>query len=86
MKTVKIGNGRDSASRHLLTENAAVPAQARISIMSLCQNNCNYEAVTTALRQSIGEQLRQVGNFGVIAEDEHGESELGGTQRQRHRL
>ena len=44
--------------------------------MSLCQNNCNYEAVSTALRQSIGEQVRQVANFGVIAEDEHGESEL----------
>ena len=53
-----------------------MPAQARISIMSLCQNNCNYEAVSTALRQSIGEQVRQVANFGVIAEDEHGESEL----------
>ena len=53
-----------------------MPAQARISIMSLCQNNCNYEAVTTALRQSIGEQVRQVADFGVIAEDDHGESEL----------
>ena len=44
--------------------------------MTLCQNNCNYEAVSTALRQSIGEQVRQVANFGVIAEDEHGESDL----------
>ena len=51
-------------------------AQARISITSLCQNNCNYEAVSTALRQSIGEHVRQVANFGVIAEKEHGESEL----------
>ena len=44
--------------------------------MSLCHNNCNYEAVSTGLRQSIGEQVRQVANFGVIAQDEHGESEL----------
>ena len=43
--------------------------------MSLCQNNSSYEAVSTALRQSIGEQVRQVANFGVISEDEHGESE-----------
>ena len=44
--------------------------------MSLCHNNCTYEAVSTGLRQSIGEQVRQVANFGVIAEDERGESEL----------
>ena len=53
-----------------------MPAEARISIMSLCHNNCNYEAVSTALRPSIGELVRQVANFGVTAEDEHGESGL----------
>ena len=44
--------------------------------MSLCHNNCTYESVSTGLGQSIGEQVRQVANFGVIAEDERGESEL----------
>ena len=70
------GSAARASRQGRLTENTAVPAQARISIMSLCQNNSSYEAVSTALRQSIGEQVRQVANFGVIAEDEHGESEL----------
>ena len=39
--------------------------------MSLCQNKrCRRHC-----GQSIGEQVRQVANFGVIAEDGHGESE-----------
>ena len=73
---------------YLLMQNAAVPAQARISILSLCRNNCDNEAVSTPPRQSNGGKelvtlaaaprgtFKHEANFGVIAEDEHGESEL----------
>ena len=65
-----------------------MPAQARISIMRMCQNTYNNEVVAKALRQSIGEKelvtldawapretSRHGGNSGVTA-DEHGEPEL----------
>ena len=74
---------------YLLMQNAAVPAQARISILSVCHNNCDNEAVSTAPRQSIGDKelvtldasaprgtFKHEANFGVIADDEHGKSEL----------
>ena len=73
---------------YLLMQNAAVRAQARINILSVCHNNCDNEAVSTAPRQSIGGKelvtlasaprgtSRDVANFGVIAEDEQDESEL----------
>ena len=70
------GSAARGSHQGRLTESAAVPAEARITIMSLCQNNSSFEAVSTALRPSIGELVRHVANFGVTAEDEHGESGL----------
>ena len=62
---------------YLLLENAAMAAQSRISIMNMCSN----DAVSKALRQSVGnkelmardqtvrrETFRHVANFGVTAE------------------
>ena len=74
---------------YFLIENAAVLAQARISIICMCQNTYNYDVVLLeALRQSIGEKklvtpdasatretFKHVTNSGGTAEDEGGEPE-----------
>ena len=40
----------------LLMENAVMPAQSRISIMNLCSKVYTYDAVSRALRQSVGDK------------------------------